>query len=67
MPGEISKSRKNKDNIEDFLISNKFTRDTLLIAFGGGTIGDLTGYIAATYCRGIEFIQVFNIKIQYFY
>ncbi|MFP4546559.1 MAG: 3-dehydroquinate synthase [Fidelibacterota bacterium] len=57
-PGEISKSREVKNRRDDELLSKNFTRKTLLIAFGGGVVGDLTGYIAATYKRGIPFVQV---------
>lgn len=52
---------KNLDTVRDayrFLIKEKFDRKDLLIALGGGVVGDLTGYVAATYLRGIEFIQV---------
>ena len=52
---------KNLDEIKKayaFLIENKFNRDDLLIALGGGVVGDMTGYIAATYLRGIDFIQM---------
>ena len=44
--------------IYKFLIENHFNRKDLLIALGGGVVGDLTGYTAATYLRGIEFIQI---------
>jgi pentafunctional AROM polypeptide len=47
-PGETSKSREGKANIEDFLLLNKCTRDTVLLALGGGVIGDLVGFVAAT-------------------
>jgi len=40
-----------------FLLSKGFTRDSLIIAFGGGACGDLTGFVAATYMRGIRYIQ----------
>ena len=40
------------------LIENGFDRNDMLVALGGGVVGDLTGYAAATYLRGIEFIQV---------
>src|SRR3989344_3467218 len=56
--GEQTKSRAAKAMIEDKLIEENYGRDTLLIAFGGGVIGDLTGFIAATYNRGIPFVQV---------
>lgn len=47
-PGEGAKSRQVKAEIEDWLLDNKCTRDTVILAFGGGVIGDLTGFVAAT-------------------
>lgn len=47
-PGETSKSREGKASIEDFLLENKCTRDTVILALGGGVIGDLVGFVAAT-------------------
>jgi pentafunctional AROM polypeptide len=47
-PGETSKSREGKAQIEDWLLSNKCTRDTVILALGGGVIGDLVGFVAAT-------------------
>lgn len=47
-PGETSKSRECKAEIEDFLLLNKCTRDTVILAVGGGVIGDLVGFVAAT-------------------
>ncbi len=47
-PGEGAKSRKIKAEIEDWLLDSKCTRDTVMLAFGGGVIGDLTGFVAAT-------------------
>ena len=47
-PGEGAKSRKVKAEIEDWLLAEKCVRDTVIIAFGGGVIGDLTGFVAAT-------------------
>ena len=41
-----------------FLINEKFDRKDLLIALGGGVVGDITGFAAATYLRGIDFIQI---------
>ena len=52
---------KNLDTVRDLythLIVNKFDRKDLLLALGGGVTGDLTGFAAATYLRGIDFIQV---------
>lgn len=47
-PGEISKSREGKAEIEDFLLGQACTRDTVILALGGGVIGDLVGFVAAT-------------------
>ena len=57
-PGEISKSRETKAKIEDLLLEKHYNRDTVIIALGGGVIGDLAGFVAATYNRGIPLIQV---------
>ena len=56
--GEESKTLDTVKEIYKFLIGNHFNRKDLLIALGGGVVGDLTGYTAATYLRGIEFIQI---------
>ncbi|KAF4587581.1 Pentafunctional AROM polypeptide [Ophiocordyceps camponoti-floridani] len=57
-PGEASKCREIKAEIEDWMLSQSCTRDTVLIALGGGVIGDMIGYVAATFMRGIRFVQV---------
>lgn len=57
-PGELTKSRKVKADIEDWLLSNTVTRDTVFLALGGGVIGDLVGYVAATFMRGVPFVQI---------
>ncbi|KAK7428455.1 3-dehydroquinate dehydratase (3-dehydroquinase) [Neonectria magnoliae] len=57
-PGETSKVRRVKAELEDWLLSQRCTRDTVLIALGGGVVGDLVGYLAATYMRGVRVIQV---------
>lgn len=56
--GETSKTRKTKATIEDKLFALGCGRDTLLIALGGGVITDITGFVAATYCRGIPVIYI---------
>ena len=56
--GEKSKNRKTKEELEDRLFELGFGRDTLIIALGGGVTGDLAGFIAATYMRGVPFIQI---------
>lgn len=57
-PGEASKSRETKAEIEDWLLSRQCTRDTVIIALGGGVMGDMIGYVAATFMRGVRFVQV---------
>jgi 3-dehydroquinate synthase len=57
-PYEGSKSTRVKEKIEGEMIKSGIGRNSLLIAFGGGVTGDLGGYIAATYMRGIPFIQI---------
>ncbi len=57
-PGETSKSRQTKLKIDDELLAKQLTRKTIIIGFGGGVVGDLSGYIAATYKRGVPVIQV---------
>ena len=57
-PGEASKSRETKQKIEDDLLDRKYSRDTLIIALGGGVMGDLAGFIASTFERGIQIVQV---------
>ncbi|MCH9621346.1 MAG: 3-dehydroquinate synthase [Chlamydiia bacterium] len=52
--GEKVKSRKQKAHIEDYLFKKGFLRNTELIAFGGGVILDLVGFVAATYMRGVN-------------
>ncbi len=57
-PGEASKTRAMKERLEDLLIDQGIGRDSLIIALGGGVIGDLTGFVAATLLRGIPYIQI---------
>ncbi|KAF1809733.1 Pentafunctional AroM protein [Eremomyces bilateralis CBS 781.70] len=57
-PGETSKSRSTKGDVEDWLLAQRCTRDTVIIALGGGVIGDMIGFVAATYMRGVRFVQV---------
>lgn len=56
--GEKNKNLNIVKSLYEFLILNKFERRDILIALGGGVVGDLTGFTAATYLRGIDFIQV---------
>jgi len=56
--GEVSKSREVKAAIEDFMLAHKCNRDTCMLALGGGVVGDLIGYVASTYMRGVPFVQI---------
>lgn len=56
--GEESKNLDTVKQLYSFLIEEHFERRDLLVALGGGVVGDLTGYTAATYLRGISFVQV---------
>lgn len=56
--GEAHKNSQTLNLIYDALLKNRCERTTTLIALGGGVIGDLTGYAAATYLRGVPFIQI---------
>ena len=56
--GESSKSLGNFEKILEFLAENKFTRSDIVIALGGGVTGDLAGFCAASYLRGIRFVQI---------
>jgi 3-dehydroquinate synthase len=57
-PGEQEKCRERKGELEDLILSQKFGRDTCMIAFGGGVTTDLIGFLASTYCRGVPLIFV---------
>jgi 3-dehydroquinate synthase len=56
--GEEYKNAETLGLIYDALLTNRCERNTPLIALGGGVIGDMTGYAAATYLRGVPFIQI---------
>ncbi len=56
--GEASKNASTFIDILNFLAKNKFTRKDVLFALGGGVTGDLTGFSAASYMRGIKFVQI---------
>ena len=56
--GESSKNGNTYLAILNFLAENQLTRTDLLIALGGGVVGDITGFAAATYLRGISYIQI---------
>jgi len=57
-PGEESKSLQMASKLYDRLIDMTADRHTLVVAVGGGVVGDLAGFVAATFARGIPFLQV---------
>lgn len=57
-PGEASKTRKEWARLTDEMIRAGFGRDSAVIAVGGGVTGDLAGFVAATFMRGVPFVQV---------
>lgn len=56
--GEQYKSLEYFEKINSFLLEHNCARDVTLIALGGGVVGDLVGFVAACYQRGVDFIQV---------
>ncbi|MCI0493654.1 3-dehydroquinate synthase [candidate division KSB1 bacterium] len=57
-PGEESKSLTTAEQIYTWMLANRFHRDDVIIALGGGVVGDLAGFVAATYLRGIRWVQI---------
>ena len=56
--GEASKTLQTMGRVYTRLLEDRCGRDTTLVALGGGVIGDITGFAAATYLRGVDFIQI---------
>jgi len=56
--GERFKSLRTAESILTFLIEQRLERNDIVVALGGGVVGDLAGFVAATYLRGIRFVQV---------
>ena len=56
--GESSKNGQTYLDLLNFLAQNRITRSDCIIALGGGVVGDLTGFAAATFLRGIDYIQI---------
>jgi 3-dehydroquinate synthase len=56
--GERFKNLRTAESLYKFLIEQKFERSDVIVALGGGVVGDVAGFVAATYLRGIKFIQI---------
>ncbi len=56
--GEESKTLETCKGAYEKLVDMKFSRSDLILAFGGGVVGDLAGFVASTYLRGVKFVQV---------
>jgi 3-dehydroquinate synthase len=57
-PGESNKTRETWSRLTDQLLAKGYGRDTTIIALGGGVVGDLAGFVAATFMRGVSVVQV---------
>jgi len=57
-PGEMKKNYQTKQFIENKMLQNNCDRESIILAIGGGVVGDLAGFVAATYMRGISYIQI---------
>jgi shikimate kinase/3-dehydroquinate synthase len=57
-PGEETKSMDSASEIYDFLVEHRAERDDIIVALGGGMVGDLAGFVAATFVRGMSWLQV---------
>lgn len=56
--GEVSKTLDTVKSIYETLIGNNLDRSTMIVALGGGVVGDIAGFVASSYMRGIPFIQI---------
>lgn len=57
-PGEATKGWESLNRIFDSLLAGKFDRSSLIVALGGGVVGDIAGFAAATYQRGVDLVQI---------
>lgn len=57
-PGETSKNWSSAERVLDWLLEQRLPRDGAVVALGGGVIGDLAGFAAAIYQRGVDFVQI---------
>ncbi|HIJ83401.1 MAG: aroB [Magnetococcales bacterium] len=56
--GEVHKNFATLQHIFDHLLQHRMERSTILVALGGGVVGDMTGFAAATFLRGVDFVQI---------
>jgi 3-dehydroquinate synthase len=56
--GETSKTRETWARLTDQMLAKKYGRDSVVIALGGGVVGDLAGFVAATFMRGVPIVQI---------
>src|SRR3989344_7544516 len=56
--GEKNKTQETVSALQSELLKKRFGRDTIIVALGGGVVGDVAGYVAATFLRGVPYIQV---------
>jgi 3-dehydroquinate synthase len=56
-PGEEEKNLKSLNKLFTFMLRQQYPRKTTMVAFGGGVVGDMTGFAASVYMRGVDFIQ----------
>ncbi len=56
--GETSKNEATKQDLDHALLEKNFGRDTVILALGGGVVGDMAGFVAATYLRGVPYVQI---------
>ena len=56
--GEKSKNAKTKERLELEMLQHRCGRDTMIVALGGGVVGDVAGFVAATYLRGIPYLHL---------
>ena len=56
--GEAAKSLENFSSVLNFMLTRRHNRTTTVLALGGGVVGDLAGFVAASYQRGVDFVQV---------
>lgn len=57
-PGEKYKTRQTKEHLEDTLLNAGYGKDTVIVGLGGGVVTDIAGFLASTFCRGVDLILI---------